>query len=76
MPIYEYVCSNCAVQHSHFSRGDDASEPEDCPACRSGRLVRVPSAFAVHRSLQSRIDQIDPRIEKQLDAVDSQRTPY
>ncbi len=41
-----------------------------CPQCQ-GASERILSAFAYHRSLQMQIEQIDPRIEREMEAVDS-----
>jgi putative FmdB family regulatory protein len=45
MPIYEYVCSSCAVRFEKLVQrwGDSVS----CPACRSGEVEKQLSSFAV-----------------------------
>lgn len=44
MPIYEYTCSDCGKRFELLVRG--GATPE-CPHCRSARLERELSAFAV-----------------------------
>lgn len=74
MPIYEYRCLACGKGFSKLARHvttDDAPAPV-CPQC-GGNSGRTLSSFAYHRSLQMQIEQIDPRIERELDAVDTLR---
>lgn len=72
MPVYEYRCSSCAHRFSKLSRR--VSIPGDplppCPQCGAAS-ERALSSFAYHRSLQMQIEQLDPRIERELDAVDN-----
>ena len=72
MPVYEYRCSSCGNKFSKLSRRIlDADAPAPgCPAC-GGQSQRALSAFAYHRSLQMQLEQLDPRIERELDAVDN-----
>lgn len=46
MPIFEYSCIACREKFEllHLS---SASEAVRCPACRSGRITRIFSTFAV-----------------------------
>ena len=44
MPIYEYACLDCRHEFEALVR---ASEEPACPACRSRRLERLRSTFAV-----------------------------
>lgn len=46
MPIFEYSCSACREQFEllHLS---SSSEAVRCPACRSGKITRIFSTFAV-----------------------------
>lgn len=71
MPVYEYRCPACAQRFSKLVRRVSADAPTPaCPAC-GGASERVLSAFAYHRSLKMQIEQLDPRIERELDAVDN-----
>ncbi len=72
MPVYEYRCTACKHAFSQFARripADGAPLPA-CPAC-GGTAERTLSPFAYHRSLKMQLEQLDPRIEKELDAVDN-----
>ncbi len=50
MPIYEYVCDDCAGRFEKLARRMiDADVPSpSCPHCGSERTRRVMSAFARH----------------------------
>ena len=72
MPVYEYRCTSCLTGFSKLARrilGEDEQLPS-CPRC-DGSAERALSTFAYHRSLQMQIDQIDPQIEREMEAVDS-----
>jgi len=48
VPIYDYVCSTCAVR-TEVIHGIDASPPRYCPACGAdGTLRKVFAAPSVH----------------------------
>ena len=68
MPIYEYACMDCRKVVSVLVKriGDDA-EPA-CPQCGGGGLRRLVSNFAFHLSLTSKLDQLDPKYDKMIDA--------
>lgn len=74
MPVYEYRCTACNHMFSQFARRIPAADAPlpPCPAC-GGASSRTLSAFAYHRSLKTQIEQLDPRIERELDAVDSMK---
>jgi putative FmdB family regulatory protein len=44
MPLYEYVCRDCEKRFEEFVLGD--AKPR-CPECRSPRLRKLLSVFAV-----------------------------
>jgi putative FmdB family regulatory protein len=63
MPIYEYRCADCgrraSLYYQTFSAA--AAAAPECPHCRSSRLDRLVSRVAVHRSEESRLDDLaDP----------------
>jgi putative FmdB family regulatory protein len=72
VPVYEYRCTACGRKFSTLVRrlSDASAATPACPAC-SGSAERLLSSFAYHRSLQMQIDQIDPRIERELNAADT-----
>jgi putative FmdB family regulatory protein len=47
MPIYEYVCNQCANEFEALVRSDTVPE---CPACQSTELKKVLSVFATGTS--------------------------
>ncbi len=45
MPLFEYVCAQCGWRFEVLVRG---AEKPACPACRSDRLEKQLSVFAVN----------------------------
>lgn len=68
MPVYEYACLTCEKVVSVLVRriGDDRTPT--CPDCGGDKLHRLISGFAFHRSLMSKLEQLDPKYEKMIDA--------
>ena len=68
MPVYEYACMDCRKTVSLLVKriGDDS--PPACPQCGGEDLHRLISRFAFHQSLQSKLDQLDPKYDKMIDA--------
>lgn len=61
MPIYEYRCESCGrITGALILRGGDEASLR-CDHCRSVRLSRIFSRFAVHKTEQRRIDDFDTR---------------
>jgi putative FmdB family regulatory protein len=69
MPLYEFDCAGCGRRSSIFVRGAAGGAPPTCPACGGADLRRAVSGFAFHKSLQSKAEQLDPKYDKMLDAV-------
>jgi putative FmdB family regulatory protein len=68
MPIYEYACHRCRKFVEVITRRvSDDFEPR-CPDCGGKRLTRMISSFQFHLSMKSRIDQLDPKYDKMIDA--------
>jgi putative FmdB family regulatory protein len=60
MPIFEYECARCGVISSHVVIGSSGRrERLGCPQCKSARLRRVMSSFAVVESEASRLASFD-----------------
>ena len=60
MPIYEYRCAECGRRSSHYYQtfsSADAATPR-CPRCHSSQLDRLVSRVAVHRSEESKLDDL------------------
>ena len=68
MPVYEYACFDCKKVVSVLSRRVDTETQPNCPECDGQRLRRVMSNFAFHLSLTSKLDQLDPKYDKMIDA--------
>ena len=47
MPIYEFFCDHCNTIFNFFSKTINTSKRPKCPQCRTRRLDRRMSAFAV-----------------------------
>jgi hypothetical protein len=47
------------------------SEPKKpaCPECGGKRMHRLISGFAFHQSLTSKLEQLDPKYDKMIDAA-------
>jgi putative FmdB family regulatory protein len=45
MPIYEYLCDDCAARFERYVRA--WGEPVSCPACHSAAVAKQPSRFAL-----------------------------
>ena len=69
MPIYEYACLDCEKPVSILvKRITDSFKPR-CPECGGKRLQRLISRFAFHQSIISKLEQLDPKYEKMVDAA-------
>ncbi|MEX0785987.1 MAG: zinc ribbon domain-containing protein [Dehalococcoidia bacterium] len=69
MPIYEYACMDCERVVSRLVRRIDDKAKPTCPECGGKKLHRVMSAFAMHLSLMTKLDQLDPKYDKMIDAA-------
>jgi len=69
VPIYEYGCSDCGSVTSVLVRsaGGRARKPA-CAKCGGKNIQRIISRFAFHQSLQSKLEQLDPKYDKMIDA--------
>lgn len=71
MPIYEYRCNGCRKRQSLFFRSVSSVTEPVCPECGSREMRRLVSLFAVHRSEESRLDDLaDPSAFGDLDEND------
>jgi putative FmdB family regulatory protein len=69
VPIYEYGCRECGNVTSVLVRaaGGSARRPK-CAKCGATNVQRIISRFAFHQSLQSKLEQLDPKYDKMIDA--------
>lgn len=73
MPIYEYFCLDCRKRVNIFFRTFSAASKGEahCPNCDSVRLHRLISRVAVHRSEESRMEDLaDPSLMAGLEGED------
>ncbi len=68
MPIYEYACMDCKKVVSVLVRNINSPAQAHCPTCDGTELHRVMSSFAFHLSMVSKLDQLDPKYDKMIDA--------
>ena len=68
MPIYEYACHDCKKFVEVITRRVPRPLRAACPDCGSKNLTRMISTFSFHQSFQSKIDQLDPKYDKMIDA--------
>jgi len=69
MPVYEYACHNCKKFVEVITRRvPDEKFVARCPDCGRKKMTRMISNFAFHLSFQSKVDQLDPKYDKMIDA--------
>jgi putative FmdB family regulatory protein len=68
MPIYEYACHNCKKFVEVIVRRVTDDFEARCPECGGKKLTRMISSFAFHLSWRSKIDALDPKYDKMIDA--------
>jgi putative FmdB family regulatory protein len=69
MPIYEYACFDCKKAVSVLVRRPSSAGTVRCPECGGGNVRRLISGFAFHQSLQSKLEQLDPKYDRMIDAA-------
>jgi putative FmdB family regulatory protein len=69
MPIYEYACHSCRKFVEIIVRRVTPDFKPQCPECSSKKLTRMISNFQFHQSMQSKIEQLDPKYDKMIDAA-------
>ena len=69
MPIYEYRCGSCHHKSSKLWRNFSPPESIECERCGGGDTTRVISSVAFHKSLSTRLGELDPRYDKMVDAA-------
>lgn len=69
MPIYEYACHGCKSFVEVIVRGYNSTAKPKCPKCGGVKLTRMISTFQFHQSMQSKLDQLDPKYDRMIDAA-------
>ena len=68
MPVYEYACMDCRKVVNVLARRVSDDVEASCPECGGRNTRRLISGFAFHRSLMSKLEQLDPKYDKMIDA--------
>jgi putative FmdB family regulatory protein len=69
MPIYEYACLGCKRVVAVLVRDINSKARPKCPECGSAKVHRIISNFAFHQSILSKMEQLDPKYDKMIDAA-------
>ncbi len=69
MPIYEYRCDDCGGKTAKLVRGFDAPTSIECADCDGGNTHRIISSVAFHKSLGTRLQELDGRYDRMVDAA-------
>ena len=71
MPIYEYRCDGCNLKSSVLWRSYTPPDAIECKGCGSGDTHRVISSVALHKTMGTKLSELDSRYDKMLDAADA-----
>jgi len=70
MPIYEFYCEDCNTIFNFFSRSVNTTKKPKCPKCKTRKLSRRMSAFAVTGRAKEEGDMNDlPFDESRMEAA-------
>lgn len=69
MPVYEYRCPSCGEAFSKYHRSLDAGLVQ-CPRCGAAEVTRALSTFQMHQTTKTKLEQLDPKYERELEWVD------
>ena len=64
MPLYEYQCRECGGINTALILNPREEENLQCGNCRSPDLDRILSRFALHKTEAQRVDEFDPRSQR------------
>jgi putative FmdB family regulatory protein len=64
MPLYEYQCRECGGINTALILKPQEEENLLCGNCQSQELVRILSRFALHKTEAQRVDEFDPRSQR------------
>ena len=64
MPLYEYRCNACGRINTALILKPEEEDNLQCGNCNSLALVRILSRFALHKTEAQRVDEFDPRSQR------------
>ena len=64
MPLYEYQCMECGGINTALILKPPEVKNLQCGRCRSQKLVRILSRFALHKTEVQRVDEFNPRDQR------------
>ena len=67
--MYEYRCELCGLKTSVLWRNYKPPDSVGCKSCGSDETTRVISRVAFHKSLGSKISDLDPRYDRMVEAA-------
>lgn len=70
MPVYEYQCDGCRQPFSKYLKSAGSAAPALCPVCGAATVRRLISRFQMHQTEKTKLENLDPRFEKELDWAD------
>lgn len=67
MPIYEFYCSNCNTIYKFFSRTVNTEKIPNCPTCKTLKLKRQISMFAISSGRTEEDSDMPPIDESKME---------
>ena len=67
MPLYEYRCPGCQHVTSLLWRNYFPPDLARCEACGNEAAERRISTFAFHKSMETKMAELDPKYDKMVD---------
>lgn len=55
MPLYEYKCNDCRYKFTFFKSLEERNENLSCPKCKSEKVKRIISSFAMIGARESKL---------------------
>ncbi|HEY8491706.1 MAG TPA: zinc ribbon domain-containing protein [Dehalococcoidia bacterium] len=71
MPLYEYRCGSCGRTSTLFTRRIGAPVDARCQHCGGTEMTRLVSPFAQHKTLKTKLEELDPKYDKMVEAADN-----
>ena len=67
MPLFAYRCENCNEQFEKLVRGSQSPEPEECIACSSPKIRKIPTSFSLSRNEIDALRSLDPMYKRMVE---------